>query len=307
MGVLADTGLAVARGVHALVRRRRGDRLAILMYHGVVERALDPFCWHQLPVAAFRRQLTWVKRNMNVLPLEEALERLAERTLPPRACAITFDDGFLNNAEIAHPVLRELELPATIFLVTGMLGGDAALWPDRVYLALRATQPAEIDVRLRALKGMPAHEKDEALAALGANGAQDPAEFRLMTWEDVARLAEDPRIRFGAHTTSHEILSQLPDAEVEREIRESHAEVTRRLGYVPKVFAYPNGRPQDFDGRAQAALRALDVAWAVSTEEGLARSDGDPLAVRRICIGSDLPLRRFRVLVDGTVDWLKRR
>lgn len=46
--------------------------------------------------------------------------------LPERPIAITFDDGYLSNYEDAYPVLKELEIPATIFIVTSTVG----LTPD---------------------------------------------------------------------------------------------------------------------------------------------------------------------------------
>ena len=313
--------------------RRDGTRLAVLMYHGVVEEPLAPFCWHQLPLARFEAQMRFVAQTCRVLPLTEALERMAEGTLPHRACAITFDDGFLNNRTTAYPVLRDLDLPATIFVVTGKLGTQEVLWPDRLYLAVRDTQASvvdagafglgslqldepeqragAIDALLRVLKTLPAAEKDAQLARLldelDASDAPEPGPFALMDWSDVETLAADARITFGAHTTRHDLLSRLPDAEVASEIRSSHADVVRRLEVEPHVFAYPNGRAIDFDERAKRVLRELGVPWALSTREALARTGGDPHDVPRICVGADLPFQRFRHLVGGTIDVLTRR
>jgi peptidoglycan/xylan/chitin deacetylase (PgdA/CDA1 family) len=336
---LSRGALAATHGLNTAWRyvRRDGRRLAVLMYHGVVEEALDPFCWHQLPLANFREQMQFVARTCTVLPLEEALERMEAGTLPHRACAITFDDGFRNNATTAYPVLRELGLPATIFLVTGLVTGltgtGAVLWPDRLYLAVKATDASTLDASrlglgqvplgtseqkavalddmLRVLKERPAEKKNADLACLlkdlGAVGEPEAGAFGLLSWEEVAGLAQDKRITFGAHTTRHEILSRQPDEAVEQEIRSSHEEVRRRLDAAPQVFAYPNGRRIDFDQRAQDVLRGLAVPWALSTREAVARSGGDPLDVPRICVGADMPLTRFRQLVGGTVDLLKGR
>jgi len=322
-------------GLHTAWRavRRDGTRLAVLMYHGVVEEPLEPFCWHQLPLGHFEAQMRFVARTCRVLPLTEALDRMAQGTLPHRACAITFDDGFLNNRTTAYPVLRDLDLPATIFVVTGKLGTQEVLWPDRLYLAVRDTQASVVDAAalglgslplggpgqragaiealLGVLKTLPAAEKDAQLArlleALRASEAPEPGPFALMGWDDVAALAADARITFGAHTTRHDLLSRLPDAAVEAEIRTSHADVTQRLDVEPHVFAYPNGRTIDFDERAKRVLRELGVPWALSTREALARTGADAHDVPRICVGAHLPFQRFRHLVGGTIDALMRR
>ena len=129
--------LLCAVGVPALARRRRRG-LAILMYHGVEAEPLSPACSHVLDASSLRRQLRYLRMHFNVLPLDEALERLAAGTLPDRAVALTFDDGTRNLATNAVPVLRSLGLPAAIFLATGPMGTGETLWPDRLVARFRA-------------------------------------------------------------------------------------------------------------------------------------------------------------------------
>ena len=116
------------------------------MFHGVQDEPLSPACWHVLDAATYRRQLEYIRQHFNVLPLEEALEALAAGTLPPRAMAITFDDGTRNLATHAVPVLRELGLPAAVFLATGPMDSDETLWPDRLWLAIARTTATEADL-----------------------------------------------------------------------------------------------------------------------------------------------------------------
>jgi peptidoglycan/xylan/chitin deacetylase (PgdA/CDA1 family) len=312
-------------GVGAFLAWRNRRRLPILMYHGLVERPLVPFCWHMLDIAAFTAQLEWTARHYRVLPLGEALTKLSEGTLPPRSCALTFDDGYLNNRTLALPVLQRLGLPATVFVVTEMLGTGRALWPDRLYLAFAHARASSVDLAalgkgtralltpgdraraysstVNALKAVPPAEKDRHLEAivraLDPSDADDPGPFRLMGWEDVRALGATGLVAFGGHTTHHEILRHQGDAEVAHEVRASHARVARETGSTPTVFAYPNGRAIDFDARAQAAVRAAGIPFALTTETGLNDRGTDPLALERVCIGADLPLARFRLLLRG--------
>ncbi|GAB4669260.1 hypothetical protein MOKP101_17680 [Mycobacterium avium subsp. hominissuis] len=83
----AAAGLLCAAGLDALARRRHRDALAILMFHGVEDRPPSPPCWHVSGAALFRRQLRYVRAHFNVLALEDALDRLAGGTLPPRRCS----------------------------------------------------------------------------------------------------------------------------------------------------------------------------------------------------------------------------
>lgn len=317
--------LSGALGGNAWLAWRNRRRLPILMYHGVVERPLAPFCWHALDLASFTAQLEHVARRYRVLPLPEALTRLSEGTLPPRSAALTFDDGTLTKRTLAFPVLERLGLPATIFVVTDLLGTGRALWPDRLYLAFARARAPAVDLsalgrgrhdlvtaagRARAyaaavnvLKALAPAAKDTHLerlvAELDPTDPDDPGPFRLMSWDDVRALAASGLVSFGAHTTRHEILSRQDDASVTREVAASQARVTQESGVAPTVFAYPNGRAIDFDARAQAAVRAAGLRFALATTQGLADASSDPLALPRLCIGADLSLARFRLLLSG--------
>ncbi len=282
--------LAVGARLDGPLRLLRRDRLLVLMYHGVVESALEPFCWHQLPLAEFKEQLAWVARRYRVLPLEEALSRWADGTLPPRAAAITFDDGYRNVATHAVPVLRELGLPATVFLVTDLVGTDEVPWPDRLWLAGASSDDVE------ALKERPAREKTEQLTRLER---VPPGPFAMLDVAEVKALAAEGLLSFGPHSQTHEILAQCEDAEIVEQIEGSYRQVSAWIGRAPRVFAYPNGRRRDFDERAKRAVRAAGMPWALTTEEGLVARGDDPLALRRVCVGADLSFARFRLLCAG--------
>ena len=97
MGVLQRcVGSVLARGSH-------GRRLLILTYHRVLD-GPDPMIDWGLDKAGFDAQLGVLAANFNVLRLDEALERLAKQSLPPRAVALTFDDGYADNFTNALPL-----------------------------------------------------------------------------------------------------------------------------------------------------------------------------------------------------------
>lgn len=104
------------------------DRLLVLGWHNVESRACFPSL-RGAGLAGLRRQLTVLARVATVVPLFEALETLAAgRALPPRAVALTFDDGYADNLTLAAPLLTRLGLPATFFLVPGLLSRTVPPW-----------------------------------------------------------------------------------------------------------------------------------------------------------------------------------
>ncbi len=100
------------------------QRLKILSYHSITPDARGGK-W-RLPVARFRAQMEYlVAHAIPVLPLVEAVRQLADGIHPPRAVALTFDDGYLDNHTHAMPVLQSLHLPATLFVL------GRGTWRDR--------------------------------------------------------------------------------------------------------------------------------------------------------------------------------
>ena len=122
-----------------------GGRLSTLIFHRVLAEP-DPLFPQEVDRPRFDLICGWIRYWFNVLPLDEAAARLKERTLPPRAMAITFDDGYEDNASVALPVLQRHGLPATFFVATGFLDGGR-MWNDTVIEAIRRTAKATLDLR----------------------------------------------------------------------------------------------------------------------------------------------------------------
>jgi peptidoglycan/xylan/chitin deacetylase (PgdA/CDA1 family)/O-antigen/teichoic acid export membrane protein len=314
-----------AAGIPLLAARRQRNKLAIIMFHGIEPERLEPSCSHVLDVATLRRELKFVRRHFRVMPLDEALESLRAGTLPARAVALTFDDGTRNLATHAAPVLRSLGLPAAVFLVTGPMGTAETLWPDRLWLALARTKAPSVDLTeaglgVRSLGTAAARSEayaaavdrfkdlddgerigqmESLVAALDPEPIADAGPFRLLSWDEADTLAADGRVTLHPHSVTHPILARCPDDKVANEIFDSCDRLERATGRTPTVFAYPNGRAQDFDGRARVALRRRGVGWALSTTSGFANSGSDPLALPRIPANSSFAM--FRLQVSGAL------
>lgn len=95
----------------------------ILMYHAFGSPG-EPSSRYVTPLRSFARQMAWLHRmGYHVLSLEEYLDYRARYEFPPeRSVVITIDDGYQDNKTLAYPVLRRYGFPATIFLVTGLIG-----------------------------------------------------------------------------------------------------------------------------------------------------------------------------------------
>lgn len=279
-------------------------RLSVLIFHRVhdVPDLLFPGEMHR---ARFDRVCSWMKSWCNVLPLDEAVHRLASGSLPARAAAITFDDGYEDNHRIALPILRQHGLTATFFITTGFLDGGR-MWNDTVIEAIRRTPLTQLDLRplgypslgeftldsdavrcraietiLRTVKYLSPTERIIAVQRIADLAQVSLPDKLMMTAEQVVDLRRHG-MQVGAHTVSHPILAALDDDEAREEICASRSVLEALLGERVGLFAYPNGKPgQDFSPASVAIARRAGFDAAVSTAPGAAHAATDAFLIPR--------------------------
>jgi peptidoglycan/xylan/chitin deacetylase (PgdA/CDA1 family) len=308
-----DRWRVLRRGRTFSIGPRRRDPFLILLYHRV-NRVADPFSIERTTPEAFRGQMAHLARNFSVMPLGEIAGRLRSgKALPPRAVAITFDDGYADNYTEAFPILRALGLPATVFLTTGCIGTGESLWFDRVLRAFQRTERdtatlpggeeatgmrdpalrARMSIRaLYALMRLPDAERVEAVTGLERQlldgGAATPASD-MLDWDQIRAMAAGG-ITFGAHTVNHPILARLPLEDAEREIVASKRRIEEETGRGVDLFAYPVGRRSDYSPEVIARVVGVGFQAAVTTTPGANRRGDDPFLLRRVKpLGEDVP------------------
>lgn len=274
--------------------------LSILIYHRVL-REPDPLQPEIVDAAAFERHMRWLRRLFRVLPLPDAVRWLKMGTLPGRAVCVTFDDGYADNSEVALPILRALDVPATFFVSTGFLDGGR-MWNDTVVECIRrwpyrTLEIADIDMGpvpveslrerqmairsvLSAVKYLAPARRDSICCALAGEVKED-LPCPMMRAAQVRELAL-AGMTVGAHTRNHPILTTLSPSEARSEIQGSRDELERITGESVACFAYPNGKPnKDFSAEHVDLVRKLDFSVGVSTSPGTARASSDPLQLPR--------------------------
>src|SRR5262249_3618551 len=113
--------------------------VTVLAFHAVTRAPLDVPHACFLDRAAFRLWLRRLKRRYDVVSLAEAVDgRPPGPRGRPRA-VITLDDGLQDSCDVALPILQEAGVPATVFLVTGLVDTDHTLWFCRLHRALTQT------------------------------------------------------------------------------------------------------------------------------------------------------------------------
>ena len=307
----------------AVARVTRGNRLCVVNYHRILK-APDPMLASEPDVATFRWQMHLLARCFNVLPLHAALAALDAGSLPPRAIAITFDDGYRSVHDLALPVLKEFGLPATVFVTSGYIG-ERNMWNDRIIEAVQTLPDGQLDLSDVGLGAYSLHGLEQRKATLGRLTEASkylPPDTRVGLVERLEHLVGDglahglmltPEmvvsldrngIEIGAHTISHPILTSLDEASARLEIAAGKEQLEAIIGKKVRLFAYPNGKVgKDFDARHVAMVRAAGFDAAFTTEVGAITRSQDRFQLPRSRPWDATPflfgLRLLRWLAQG--------
>ena len=154
-------------------------------------------------VADFDKQMQYLSKVYNPISLDQMAQHIQNGTsLPSKAVAVTFDDGYRDNYENAYPILRKYNIPATFFLTTGFIGtGQIPKW-DKAY-----------------------HTNENTL---------------MLSWEQVLKMSGNG-IAFGSHTLTHPFLTRIPLKQAQKEICMSKDIIEQKIGTPITTFSYPSG------------------------------------------------------------------
>ncbi len=210
------------------------------------------------------------RQNYRLVSLPELIADL-NGDAPPKghSVAFTFDDGTYDQAEIAAPLFRRYDCPATIFLITGFVDGSLWPWDDQIAYLFRHTTRTSVTIRtdsqtlsydlrsdaqrLSAVEDLrlrcKAMAQPELLAVLDA--LPDAAELAIperaprayapMSWDDARSLERTGLFSFGPHSVSHQILTGMSSEHARGEITGSWQRMRHELAEPLPVFNFPSG------------------------------------------------------------------
>ena len=279
------------------VRRVEQEPL-VLCYHRVVH-DLRRHTWSAPAMLVTQRtlaaQLDWVRRRYRFVALDElaAAVESGPRQRRPLA-AVTFDDGYADVYRNGLPVLTRMGIPATIFVVTDLIGTEGLQLHDRLHALLRqanrrfgATGILSLLDRHRLEHPPWRHDSDwtpaqmtrlgEMLLATQPRGALEhlasdleryvavPAEvadgLHALDWSMVREL-QKAGVVIGSHTRSHRVLPNESAEDVHEELAGSKRVLESKLGTEVRHFSFPNGH---FSTATLRAVRAAGYDYAYST------------------------------------------
>lgn len=295
--------------------RLAADSLAVFLLHGVVEEhanAVRNYNRKHIDRARFTAFLEDLGARGTALSMDEVLEVCESGgAFPERSYAITFDDGFENNASVAAPVLRRMGIPATFYITTGFVDRNSMSWIDRIETVIENAASGQVRLpwdsrpwefrgpedRVRVLdevrrvaKTDRSVDQDALAADLARQCGMDPVYFgdgpldRKMSWRQARDLAADPLFIVGGHSHTHRTLAFLDDSELEREIGRSIDLLEEKAGIASPHYSYPEGLAHCYDDRVVEALRRRGIRCSPTAMDGVNRRGSHPFHLKRIMV-----------------------
>lgn len=280
----------------------------VLTYHRIAD-GRDPLQQCVSP-ERFAAQLDALGHVAEIVPLGEL-----ERAASTRRVALTFDDGYRDNATEAAPLLRAAGASATFFVPARILRDPAEFWWDRLEHAHLDEPPAvpsvlvviagtevRVDVRdaagvyrslktlNRRLRSLPPSTIEGVVGQVEAQlgtGRGSCAAHALLSADDIAALGADPLFEIGAHGTTHTMLTALPSDEQRDEVVAAKTALEQAAGSTVTSFSYPYGTPESFD----------------ATTVGLVEQAGYERACRNTGGAADVARERYRLARHMVYDW----
>jgi peptidoglycan/xylan/chitin deacetylase (PgdA/CDA1 family) len=253
----------------AVFRLLRATGLPTVARNTLQLRGVTILLYHDPDPQSFARHLAVLTRRYRIVSLRtfvDALLRGRLEELPTKALVLTLDDGHRGNYELTT-VIRDLQVPITIFLCSGVVGSSVGFWFQHT-------------LRPQELKNVPDELRVAELESTGFRQDEELPNRESLSDEEILEMSGE-LVDFQSHTVTHPILPLCSEAKAREELVRSRRDLMTRYDLDIYALAFPNG---DYSGRDIDLARSAGYRCALTLDRGFNTSATDPLRLRRISI-----------------------
>lgn len=241
----------------------------------------------------FEKQIVFLKKHYTLISSRD-LTNFKQITYPNKKppLLITFDDGDISFYENAYPLLKKHEIPAVIFIITGLIGSREPFWWDSIaYYNPEKKNPYAL---VWEVKNWPNKKRMRFIEELKRNSEKEEFFYPQLNWEQLLEMKE-AGIDIANHSHSHPMFDHCSPAEIESEIQSSISAL-KNFNFMFDVFAYPNG---NFSLQSEKLIKKAGIKFAFLFDHKINRTLEDPLRISRLMVEDSTPLWKFRFILSG--------
>ena len=226
------------------------------------------------------------KHGYAFLSLDDLLKGLLQGNIKNPFVVFTFDDGYIDNLEIAFPILKSRSIPFAIYVAPSFPDKNALLWRyvlkdavtkqnllnfsiSGIHYEVDLSDPVELPRNIKLLRSfiktstpIGLNKRLEQIFGKSFNQMLEMTDSLLLSWDQIRQLSLDPLVTIAAHTMNHYPLTQLTEAQASFEILESKMVLESKINRAVNHFAYPYGA---FGKREMMLAQSAGFSTAVTT------------------------------------------
>lgn len=269
--------------------------------------------------------------GVDIVTLDEAIERLAAPAKGSPFAVFTFDDAYKDNLQHALPILQKHQCPFTLYVPTALVDGVGEVWwqaiediigghdaitlsaEERLDTATLEQKQQAYDALYWRMRKMPEAERVVLMREFASRHDYDldrQCRDLIMDWPQLQQIADNPLCTIGAHTVHHYELAKLPPEQARAEMAQSADILENRLGQRPDHISYPIGGPASAGEREFDLAHELGFRSGVTTRPGglYPHHAGSLYALPRVSLNGLFQKRRYvDVFATGALfTWLDR-
>ena len=267
------------------------------------------------------------RRNIEIITIDEAQQKIATQSQTERFAVLTFDDGYRDTLENAAPILTKHQVPYTVYIAPGLIDGSADLWWEGIEALVRQQEGIRLsyDNKVIELDCSTIAKKYKSYEFLMRYLTIKTPELELrriarelcwlykidmskmlgeqiMTWDELRIMERDPLSTIGAHTINHLSVARLEEKLALGEMVQAASIIEAELGKKPNHMAYPFGYRLAANQRDFRLAKEAGFATAVTTRPGMLYPEHSQhmTALPRISVnGLYQRMRHFAPLTSG--------
>jgi len=290
----------------------------ILYYHRVVrdsdfEALTGPNIHLCVKESEFEKQMYYIAKNYNLVSVENLYENNFK--CKQFSVAVTFDDGYRDNIEVAYPILKKYDVPATIYLVSRNFIEKPWSWWIELWNFIKNKKNINykeqlINCETKIQKNNLFFELKNEIKTLDYLGQinfftkltslnnRENHEYLYLNLEHLQKLKEDKLITLGCHTHDHLCFFYFNEHEIEKQIMMCKEIIEEKLNIKISHFAYPYGSNNDINYFEHKILKKLKFKTAVTTLE-IDHKDNVNFYLPRMSIGPFISINDFKRKLTG--------
>jgi len=290
--------------------------LTILCYHGVTNKksyGIENYSQKHIHYKIFRKQLKIIKNSSQVISMDDVVKMYdSSNHSKENLVAITFDDGFKNNFEIAAPILDDFNFKATFYITSGLIGTNKLFWVDQLENSINHYKKSNFKIvlndeifdfktktkfnKINALnfikkycKQIENTEKNRVVEYVNnlCEGetfkTKNISNYEIMNWKDIKKINQEKNFIIGGHSLKHDLFSKIEtESQLKQDIETSIELIQNKIGHKTTHYSYPEGQSIHFNKKIIKILKGNGIRCCPTAIDGTNDGSEDLFSLKRI-------------------------